>query len=65
MKLKSLNRYIGFLIFLILFSPLHAEEEIDIWNKEKKENSQSDQVQDKDSNIINKPTIFNSIKKKK
>ena len=33
--------------------------------QEKKENSQSDQVQDKDSNIINKPTIFNSIKKKK
>ena len=40
MKLKSLNKFIGFLILLILYSPLHAEEEIDIWNQTKKEDPQ-------------------------
>ena len=38
MKLKSLNRYIGLLILIISFLPLHAEEEIDIWNKENTNN---------------------------
>ena len=36
MKLKSLNKFIGFLILFFLFFPLKAEEQIDIWNKEKK-----------------------------
>ena len=43
MKLISLNRYISLLILIISFLPLHAEEEIDIWNKENKENSNSNQ----------------------
>ena len=37
MKLISLNKNISLLILLILFKPLYAEEEIDIWNKEVKE----------------------------
>ena len=36
MKLKSLNRYISLFVLTIFFLPLHAEDEIDIWNKEKK-----------------------------
>ena len=36
MKLKSLNRLLGFLFLCVFVSPLNAEEEIDIWNKEKK-----------------------------
>ena len=40
MKSKSLNKYISFFILFILFQPLHAEEEIDIWNKEIKEKSE-------------------------
>ena len=40
MKLISLNKYISLLILFILFKPLHAEEEIDIWNKEIKEKSE-------------------------
>ena len=43
MKLTSLNRYISLLILIISFLPLHAEEEIDIWNKENKENINSNQ----------------------
>ncbi len=37
MKLISLNKYISFLILIISFQSLYAEEEIDIWNKEIKE----------------------------
>ena len=40
MKLTSLNKNISLLILLILFKPLYAEEEIDIWNKEIKEKSE-------------------------
>ena len=40
MKLISLNKNISLLILLILFKPLSAEEEIDIWNKEIKEKSE-------------------------
>jgi len=43
MKLISLNKYISLLILIISFLPLHAEEEIDIWNKKNKENSNSNQ----------------------
>ena len=38
MKLKSLIKYIGLIILTISFSHLLAEEEINIWNKEKKDN---------------------------
>ena len=40
MKLISLNKNISLLILLILFKPLYAEEEIDIWNKKIKEKSE-------------------------
>ncbi len=40
MKSRSLNKYISLLILFISFQPLHAEEEIDIWNQEIKEKSQ-------------------------
>ncbi len=43
MKLISLNRYISLLILIISFLPSHAEEEIDIWNKENKEISNPNQ----------------------
>ena len=39
MKLKSLNKFISFLILFISFQSLYAEEQIDIWNKEIKEKS--------------------------
>ena len=54
MKLKSLNSYISSLILIILFLPLQAEEEIDIWNKEikKKDSEINKPVDDKlDKNI--------------
>ncbi len=58
MKLISLNRYISLLILLISLSllPLHAEEEIDIWNKEKKEKSNLNENVDKE-NITSTPKI--------
>ncbi len=37
MKLRSLNRIISALIFIFLSSPVLSEDQIDIWNKEKKE----------------------------
>ena len=37
MKLRSLNRIISLIILTFSFSVLIAEEQIDIWNKEKKE----------------------------
>ncbi len=55
MKLKSLNRYISFLIFMTLFLPLKAEEQIDIWKKEKKTISEENKL---DTNSDSK--IFNS-----
>ncbi len=57
MKLTSLNRYISLLILIISFLPLQAEEEIDIWNKEKKENPNSNQNID-NSNITTVPKII-------
>ena len=33
MKLKSLNKTLSLLIFLMLCSPIKGEEQIDIWNK--------------------------------
>ena len=45
---KSLNKYISFLILYILFFPVYAEEQIEIWNKNIKKNSE-----------ITKPQISN------
>ena len=50
MKFKSLNKYISFLILIISFQSLYAEDEIDIWNKEIKEESQKTKP---DNNILN------------
>ena len=60
MKSKSLNRYISLLILFILFQPLQAEEEIDIWNKEIKEKSQTIKP---NNNILN-DTINSEVFKK-
>ena len=46
--LKSLNKYISFLILYILFFPVYAEDKIEIWNKSIKKNSE-----------ITKPQISN------
>ena len=65
MKLKSLNKFVGFLILTFLFQPLNAEEEIDIWNKEAKEKSEIKKVDNSNktiSNSINAPKINNNIK---
>ena len=62
MKLKSLNKFVGFLILIFLFQPLNAEEEIDIWNKEAKEKSEIKKVDNSNkiiSNSINAPKINN------
>jgi hypothetical protein len=67
MKLKSLNRYIGLLILIISFLPLHAEEEIDIWNKEnttnKVDKKQKKNISDKiiDSEIPGSIKVNTSI----
>ena len=60
MKLKSLNKFIGFLILLILYSPLHAEEEIDIWNQTKKEDPQKVIKNNENLNTINNSKISNT-----
>ena len=62
MKLKSLNRYIGFLILFISFLPLNAEEEIDIWNKNIKEKSEINNPKINSSDSINNPKVFSSNK---
>ena len=50
MKLKSLNKYISFLILFTSFQSLYAEEQIDIWNKEIKEKSSAIQSDNNTSN---------------
>ncbi len=57
MKLKSSNRYISFFIALFSFFPIYAEEEIDIWNREKEKNLKII----KEENESPKPTINTSI----
>ena len=58
MKLKSLNKYISFLTFFFLVLPLYAEEEIDIWNKEKKQKSEIIEIEKDNSNVtLNSETI--------
>ncbi len=59
MKLKSLNKTLSLLIFVVLCLPIKAEEQIDIWNKTKKENEK--EIQDtKDINDIKNPKISNT-----
>ncbi len=67
MRLKSLNSYISLLILIFLPLPAFAEEEIDIWNKEKKipESSQLEEIITNSlpgSQIINKTKTNNEIK---
>ncbi len=62
MKLKSLNNYIGLLICIILFLPLSAEEEIDIWNKEKIQNSTEEEKVKISTNQLKKSNALQSIK---
>ncbi len=58
MKLKSLNKYISFLILFISFQSLYAEEQIDIWNKEIKEKSQTIKPDNNTSNNTINSEIF-------
>ena len=58
MKLISLNKNISLLILLILFKPLYAEEEIDIWNKEIKEKSEIITPENNPSNNTINSEIF-------
>ena len=60
MKLKSLNRYLSFLILFIFCPLLNAEEEIDIWNKTKEEKSKVIIQKKKNLNTINNLQISNS-----
>ncbi len=52
MILKSLNKYISFLIFLIFFSPLSGEEQIDIWSKDNTKSTESNSNETENSNSI-------------
>ncbi len=51
MKSKSLNKYISlfFLVFILL--PLNAEEEINIWSKEKKKDTQVNKIEEQNTKI--------------
>ena len=62
MKLNSLNRYISSLILIISFLPLYAEEQIDIWNKDKKKNSEINKSESDRSNTNTNPKTITSIK---
>ena len=63
MKLKDLNKYIVFFILTLLILPLTAEEQIDIWNKEKKDQIESNDVKKKDeTSISNAIAVSNKIK---
>ena len=64
MKLKSLNKFIGFLILIFLLSPslIIAEQEIDIWNKEKKQNNQNIQSTNNSLQKDIKPKASDTIK---
>ena len=66
MKLKSLNKTLSLLIFLVLCSPTKGEEQIDIWNKTKQDNNEIQKTKKnneiKNPNILNTATINNNIK---
>ena len=57
MKFKSLNKYISFLILIISFQSLYAEDEIDIWNKEIKEESQKTKSDNNSLLDSNSPSV--------
>ncbi len=59
MKLTSLNKYLSFLILVILFQPLFAEEEIDIWNKEKKQIPETIENDNPEKNISSQSIFTN------
>ena len=66
MKLKSLNKTLSLLIFLVICSPTKGEEQIDIWNKPKQDNNKEIQNINNDDkiknpNILNTATINNNI----
>ena len=46
MKLKSLNKFICFFSLFILFLPLKAEEQIDIWSQTTEESSSTNTEKD-------------------
>ena len=46
MKSKSLNKYISLFILVFILLPLNAEEEINIWSKDKKKDSQVDKIEE-------------------
>ncbi len=67
MKLKSLNKFISFLIFICYSSILLAEDQIDIWNKSKKENNEiiiqdEERLKPKNNLKISNTPILNNIK---
>ena len=51
MKSKSLNKYISLFILVFILLPLNAEEEINIWSKEKKKDTQVDQIEEPNTKI--------------
>ena len=57
MRLISFKKYISLLLLIFLFTSLYAEEQIDIWNKEKKDNSLTNKDK-KDNNIELNPKII-------
>tara|TARA_S200000501_G_C20868578_1_gene763188 strand:+ start:210 stop:1940 length:1731 start_codon:yes stop_codon:yes gene_type:complete len=63
MILKSLNKYTSFLIFTILFLPLKAEDQIDIWKKKDKKITQENKIENNNNNSIFDSKILNSNKK--
>ena len=58
MKLKSLNKYISLLVFIISFFPAYAEDEIDIWSIEKKKEIKKIQTKDNDTNASINLKVF-------
>ncbi|MAW17292.1 MAG: hypothetical protein CMJ01_01865 [Pelagibacteraceae bacterium] len=58
MKLISLNKYISLLILFLCFNQLNAEEEIDIWNKDKiKDNEVEKNIENNETNFKSKIDI--------
>mgnify|MGYP004097381973 CR=1 FL=1 len=56
MKSKSLNKYISLFILVFMLLPLNAEEEINIWSKEKKQDSKPGEIDRPEKQ--NKPEII-------
>ncbi len=66
MKLKSLNKTIGLLIYLVLFTPANGEEQIDIWNKSKEKPKKiilnnKNPNKSPNSNVLKSVTVNNDI----